>query len=296
MSDSHNRVFVVYTHESQSHIARCLGLAHRLRQDGINALIDRYVTAPPEGWPRWMLQQIEVSRYVIVVCTPTFRRHFEGESAAGVGQGTAWEGMITAQFIHENHGRNEKFIPVRFATEGDDAIPRLLRSYSRYVLPNDYELLYRHLTGQPAVVPPPLGSRRTMPSSGATTASTQALPRSLPLDHPWWRYAAMASIAGSFIFAVTSPNFPKRSVDEVLLALLVLWGFNALPSVRVLLDRRRRKVLDVFHWIWIGLWAFIIFASLEASANALGQVLLYDISMSLGIASSAAFLLRIRRN
>jgi len=54
------RVFISYSHDNVEHQERVLGLADRLRADGINAEIDQYNTAPPEGWPLWCERQIAV--------------------------------------------------------------------------------------------------------------------------------------------------------------------------------------------------------------------------------------------
>lgn len=55
--------------------------------DGVEAWIDQYMPVPPEGRPRWMQQQISLSTFVILVCTPTFRRRFEGTESPGIGHG-----------------------------------------------------------------------------------------------------------------------------------------------------------------------------------------------------------------
>src|SRR5215472_5661023 len=60
-----------HSHDSTEHMKRVLELANRLRQEGIECHLDRYVTMPPEGWPKWMERQIALADYVIVVCTET---------------------------------------------------------------------------------------------------------------------------------------------------------------------------------------------------------------------------------
>lgn len=54
------KVFISYSHDSDAHRERVLGLSERLRADGIETILDRYVErgSPPEGWPRWMLQRM----------------------------------------------------------------------------------------------------------------------------------------------------------------------------------------------------------------------------------------------
>ncbi|MCA9710484.1 MAG: toll/interleukin-1 receptor domain-containing protein, partial [Myxococcales bacterium] len=43
-------VFISYSHESDEHQRRVLGLANQLRKDGLDARLDQYESNPPEGW------------------------------------------------------------------------------------------------------------------------------------------------------------------------------------------------------------------------------------------------------
>ncbi|MFM9069791.1 MAG: SEFIR domain-containing protein, partial [Planctomycetota bacterium] len=53
------KVFISYSHDSDEHKALVLGLAERLRTNGVDAGIDQYVEGTPaEGWGRWMNAQI----------------------------------------------------------------------------------------------------------------------------------------------------------------------------------------------------------------------------------------------
>ena len=48
MAPSPPRVFISYSHDSLEHARRVLGLAERLREDGIDAQLDQYVSGTPE--------------------------------------------------------------------------------------------------------------------------------------------------------------------------------------------------------------------------------------------------------
>lgn len=165
------RVLVSYSQDTPEHKERCRELADRLRGDGVEAWIDQYVPAPAEGWPRWMERQIAAAKFVILVCTPTFRRRFEGTETPGVGKGATWEGLISNQVLYDSGARNEKFVPVLFEDANEQAVPVVLRPFTRYTLWSSYEALYRHLTDQPAVVPPPVGPRKNMPPVAGRTPS-----------------------------------------------------------------------------------------------------------------------------
>lgn len=152
-----HQVFVSYSHDSEDHRAWVLKFVDRLRQDGIDAWIDIYEPAPSQGWPRWMAQQIEAARVVIVVCTDTYKRRFDGLEIAGTGNGVTWEGYHIAQVLYNGGARNEKFIPVVAPGATQNAIPVALAGYTHYSLPGGHEALCRHILGEPAVRPPPLG-------------------------------------------------------------------------------------------------------------------------------------------
>lgn len=189
------RVLVSYTQESAAHRVRCRELADRLRNDGIEAWIDQYVPAPPEGWPRWMEQQIAAAKFVILVCTPTFRRRFEGREAPGVGRGASWEGLISTQLLYDNGARNDKLVPVLFEDAVEEAVPVVLRPFTRYTLWTGYDALLRHLSDQPATLPPPVGSRKVLPPvSGGASCEAHA-PGGSPATQPPGGGAARTSAA-----------------------------------------------------------------------------------------------------
>lgn len=178
--DEDPRIFISYSHDSDEHRQRVLDLATRLRQDdGLDVEIDRFHQAPPQGWPRWMHDQLREARFVLVVCTETYYRRAMMREAPGKGLGAIWEAQAINQELYESQGRNERFIPVVFGAEDVQYIPAFLRAYQRYDLstPDGYDELYRLLTSQPAVPKPPRGQRRTLPPvTGAATPTPPATP------------------------------------------------------------------------------------------------------------------------
>ncbi|MEB3189180.1 MAG: SEFIR domain-containing protein [Snowella sp.] len=159
------KVFISYSHDSQEHKARVLALSVRLRKDGVDANIDQYEESPSEGWPRWMMNQVEEADYVLVICTETYDRRFRGKEERGRGKGGTWEGAIITQELYDDQGRNEKFIPVTLTSADSDHIPQPLKSatYYRPYQDEGYELLYRRLTNQPDTPRPELGTLKTLP-------------------------------------------------------------------------------------------------------------------------------------
>lgn len=163
--DSAPKVLVSYSHDSPEHMARVLALSDRLRAEGVESQVDQYETSPPEGWPRWTLNQIEWADFVLVVCTATYNRRFRGLEEKGKGRGVTWEGVILTQDLYDASAHNTKFIPVVFDEEDAAHIPLMLRGATFYVLGagDGYEALYRHLTNQPRTQKPGLGKLRPLP-------------------------------------------------------------------------------------------------------------------------------------
>jgi hypothetical protein len=135
-----------------------------LRDDGIDANIDQYQTAPPEGWQLWMEKEIRDSKFVLLVCTETYLKRVMKEDAGG-GKGVMWESAIMYTYLYEAGVVNEKFIPVVFGHENTKYIPTPLKPTTFYDVTTEegYELLYRHLTNQPYTTKSALGKRKKLP-------------------------------------------------------------------------------------------------------------------------------------
>ncbi len=182
------RVFISYSHDSAEHRDRVLDLASRLRDDGIDAMIDQYVQFPPEGWPNWCEAQIRRADFVLMVCTEVYLRRVNGEEEPGKGHGIRWEGHLNNQHLYDAGSMNRKFVPLLFAwlprahphaSEGRDHLPR--RDRRRIRGPR------RLLTDQPLTPIPAIGQRRRMPpkarqSAGSALVEPSKSAASLP--HP----------------------------------------------------------------------------------------------------------------
>ena len=161
------KVFVSYSHNASipDYKDRILALADRLRSDGIDCTIDQYQDSPPEGWPRWMLNQVEVADFVLVACSEEYDRRFRGNEAYGKGKGATWEGGVIIQELYDAQGLNSKFIPITLNPEDSKFIPSPLRGATYYKLQSHegYDLLYRRLTDRHDTPMPPLGTVRELP-------------------------------------------------------------------------------------------------------------------------------------
>ncbi len=174
------KVFISYSHDSLEHKDSVRSLSNRLRREGIDSSIDQYEQSPPEGWPRWMERQIEVADFVLVVCTETYLRRFEGREERGRGLGGSWEGAILTQHLYEAQVENTRFVPVLLSSDDGSYVPIALRGTTRYRVDNEdeYLRLYRYLTDQPEVLRPELGQRQVLPpidsDQGFTNEQRQA--------------------------------------------------------------------------------------------------------------------------
>jgi hypothetical protein len=156
------RVFLSYSHDGKEHEQRVLALAARLRDEGIDAWIDRYSAGPEEGWPRWVADQLRRADFVVSVCTMSYRRSFEGHNLPGAGLGVNQEGYLITQDLYETGHKTKKYVAAAFGSPYSD-VPGELRGQPFFRLPQDYEALYRYVSDQPAVAPPALGQRRQLP-------------------------------------------------------------------------------------------------------------------------------------
>ena len=140
-----------------------LELANKLRADGVDAVIDRYFDWLQDGWRRWMTEQIEQAKWVLVICTAEYLERFDGDAPADIGRGVRWESQHITQELYDHKFRNKRFVPVLPPGGDDRLVPVPLKDYKRFRLDDEYEALYRLLTDQPATPAPVLGQIRRLP-------------------------------------------------------------------------------------------------------------------------------------
>ena len=183
------RVFISYSHDSDDHRKAVASLAAQLRNvDGLDVMIDQYVNGSPvEGWPEWMLNQLDVAKYVLVVCTETYHRRFRGKEARGRGRGVTWEGAIIKQAIYDAYCQTLKFVPILFSPDQEPFIPEPLRSYTHYnpTTTNGYQDLYDFLLEQKGLDPGDIGTlkRKARPIAEPLALIGSPKPSSRPLDN-----------------------------------------------------------------------------------------------------------------
>jgi SEFIR domain-containing protein len=187
------KVFISYSHDTVEHQERVLVFADRLRADGIDAEIDQYNAAPSEGWPLWCERQIAAADVVLMVCTEIYYSRVSGDEEQGKGLGVVWEARIIRQLLYDVGAVSDKFVPVLFSDALPEQIPTPIKGWTRYVVDTEdgYEELYRHLTDQPRLLRPALGTIRPLPTRRrqwpegtmqAASSSSTLTPTAVP-DH-----------------------------------------------------------------------------------------------------------------
>ncbi|WP_244930840.1 SEFIR domain-containing protein [Nocardioides sp. W7] len=159
------RVFISYTHDSDAHRQSVLDLADRLRREGLDVSIDRWVNGTPlQGWPAWMEDEVEAADFTLVVCTPSYYERYRNHGDPTTGKGGRWESILIRDRIYADTTRRTRYVPVLIGGADQSSVPEVLReSVTRYRIPDEYNSLYRYLTGQPEDVAPPIGSIRHLP-------------------------------------------------------------------------------------------------------------------------------------
>lgn len=216
------RVFISYAQESEAVRDLVVVLADRLRADGADAVIDRFVPPPEEGWTLWMARQIDDADKVIAVCTETWRRRYDRDEDPGVGAGVTWEAVHIRQQILSGHGAGQKFFAVVPADGDRRHVPAALRDAGAYVLWEDYDAVLRHIAERPEVVPGPIGDptpARVVASDGRRSRhdEVQALEVMLLERHETeddGRRAALTDRIGSVVASIADDS-RARSGSQV---------------------------------------------------------------------------------
>lgn len=251
-------VFISYSHDSGHHVDRVLALADQLRADAIDVRLDQYEPHPPAGWPAWMQQQVATTDFVVLVCTPTFRRRFDREEAEGAGLGATWEGMLAQQLLYEAGARNHRLLPVVFEdADPTKDIPLSLRAFTHYRLVAGYDELLRRITNQPRRSAPPLGQPRTLPPDPRPSLFGAGI----SVDNRNASIGQVVNVTGNATFGATMITMPTPAAPPVpapasALApspapspapvdTILLFTANAVdPARRLELEEELRAILD----------------------------------------------------
>ena len=142
------RVFISYSWDSPEHKLWVESLAGELRNCGIDARLDSW-RDESQSIDDFMMIELERADYVVVICTPQFKRKIVENAEGGAGTASGFE-MGTAAALRRSRGKDT--IPVLRAGEWVDAAPSSLLSYRYYNftqsdISNSFEQLRDRLLG-----------------------------------------------------------------------------------------------------------------------------------------------------
>lgn len=153
-----------------------LDLANRFRtEQGIDCKIDQHFlpSFPPDGWMKWMRDQIAQADYVLMVCTPTYRDRFERNVKVG-GNGVGFEGLVISEMLYEKYFIGTKFLSVLCDGGDIENVPFELRGKNIYSIPSDFQKLADLMLGKQYNPLPPLGKIQKKSVSEEVSPQRQA--------------------------------------------------------------------------------------------------------------------------
>jgi hypothetical protein len=135
------KVFVSYSHDSQAHKQWVLNFATRLRQAGVDAVLDQWELGPGADIPHFMEQNLATADRVIMICTDSYVE----KANAGRG-GVGYEKMIITAELMRNVD-SAKIIPV-IRQNGARLVPTFLNSkmYLDFSLEKQFEESFDELS------------------------------------------------------------------------------------------------------------------------------------------------------
>lgn len=160
------RVFVSYSHDSLEHASAVHALCEHLRSHAVDVVFDGYTAPPAEGWYEWSEKQIDDADTVLVICTPTYRRRFEGKEEPVKGLGASWEARKLRRLLVQERGLSAKLVLVLLPGHSVECIPEILWEHHR--------VEYRDGSGPDELLMSILGLPRTMRRADADWASALA--------------------------------------------------------------------------------------------------------------------------
>lgn len=170
------RCFISYSWDSQPHREWVRKLAARLRESGVDAILDQFHFAPGMDLTKFMEKSVRESDFVLLVCTPTFAQ----KADAGVG-GVGYEKTIVTGEMLTGICHETKFVPLLREGDAKESLPSYLKSRlfvdfrDDSVFESRLDGLLRHFYAEPMYPEPPVGLRpqfiRTPPSVVLTKKS-----------------------------------------------------------------------------------------------------------------------------
>lgn len=114
------KTFISYAWENDEHRNWVRMFAERLRNDGVEVILDQWHLTPGDQLPEFMERSIRENDFVLIICTPRYKAKSD-KRTGGVG----YEGdIITSEVFTQ--GNQRKFIPILRDGDWNDAAPSWL--------------------------------------------------------------------------------------------------------------------------------------------------------------------------
>lgn len=156
------KVFISYSHDSLEHKKWVLDLATRLRNNGVESVIDQWALGPGDDLPHFMEQNLAQADRVLMVCT----ENYVTKANSGSG-GVGYEKMIVTADLLGKIDSN-KVIPL-IRQSGTHSVPTFLRSKLYLDFSRDDQMeqvfddLVRAIHGSPLYKAPPVSNNPFVP-------------------------------------------------------------------------------------------------------------------------------------
>ena len=156
------KAFISYSHDTLEHKKWVLELATRLRNNGIDAILDQFELQPGADIPHFMETYLALANKILMICTDKYI------DKANKGQGgVGYEKMIITSNLMTNIDEN-KIIPI-IRQNGTTEVPTFLKSklYINFSKSDDFEFSYdelvRTIHNSPLFEKPPIGNNPFKP-------------------------------------------------------------------------------------------------------------------------------------
>jgi len=151
------KCFVSYSHGSQDHDNWVLTIASKLRNNGVNVILDQWDLRLGSDVMHFMESSVRESERVVIICTPKYAE----KANSGMG-GAGYEKMIVTGEIY-HHQQSTKFIPLLRRGSKDSGLPTYLKSKNYIDFTDDskfatkFDELLRDILNVPLRPKPKLG-------------------------------------------------------------------------------------------------------------------------------------------
>lgn len=160
-NESHPKVFISYSWDSEEHKKWVLDFATKLCKNGIDVILDQWEISSKGGSPipTFMLNSVSSSERVLCIMTPNYKLKTD-KLDGGVG----FEYSILSSELADDL-QSTKFIPILRKGEAKESTPMLLNQRIAYYMrdKDDFEVaftdLLRDLYNEPKNVKPALGKK-----------------------------------------------------------------------------------------------------------------------------------------